>query len=154
MFNDNISTFIRTTIKVLGNKCNLNWIDTSEVTDMSFLFAFTKFNGDISEWDTSNVTDMSKMFKSSVFNGDISKWDVSKVVNMRGMFTENKVFNQDISTWDISSVQICTEMFMKASAFKQDLSKWKFSIPLPYRDSMFWMSGLTDTGKWPCNYFA
>jgi hypothetical protein len=34
-------------------------MDTSEITDMSGLFMYIDFNGDISKWDVSNVTDMS-----------------------------------------------------------------------------------------------
>jgi len=39
---------------------------------MSFMFAFSLFNGDISVWDVSSVTDMTCMFYDSKFNGDIS----------------------------------------------------------------------------------
>ena len=37
-------------------------IDVSKITDMSYLFEGTAFNGDISNWDVSNVTDMNDMF--------------------------------------------------------------------------------------------
>ena len=76
-------------IKERGENANLNDIDTSEITDMSFLFHLKRFNGDISEWNTSNVKDMSYMFYDSKFNGDISDWDVSKVKYMTGMFVNS-----------------------------------------------------------------
>ena len=40
----------------------------------------------ISQWDVSKVTDMSWMFHASSFNGDLSSWDVSKVTHMSSMF--------------------------------------------------------------------
>ena len=38
------------------------------------MFAYSKFNGDISDWNVSKVTDTESMFLSSKFIGDISKW--------------------------------------------------------------------------------
>ena len=71
---------------------DLNFIDTSKINNMSYLFEDSQFNGDISKWDVSNVTDMLGMFHNSEFNGDISKWDVSKVKSTSIMFT-NSAFN-------------------------------------------------------------
>ena len=76
---DELKKIIEETIKEQGNNCDLNFIDTSEITDMSYLFCVSKFNGDISKWDVSNVKDMRYMFCKSKFNGDISKWNVSNV---------------------------------------------------------------------------
>ena len=52
--------------KLFGDDGNFNWIDTSEITDMSYLFGggntSIDFNGHIELWDVSNVTDMTQEF--------------------------------------------------------------------------------------------
>jgi hypothetical protein len=105
-----LAEIIEKTIEENGFECDLNFIDTSLITDMSLLFCRSKFNGDISKWNVSKVEDMSWMFDSSEFNGDISSWDVSNVKDMRCMFYESD-FDGDISKWNVSNVDDMRSMF-------------------------------------------
>ena len=124
-----VSEFI---IQTNDYKANLNWINTSKITNMSELFAKSfrhdkidlhKFNGDISKWDVHNVTNMSRMFYHSDFEGDISNWDVSSAENMENMFAYSK-FNGDISKWNVSNVENMCCMFSKCENLIGDISKW------------------------------
>ena len=81
-----LKKIIEETIETEGLNCDLNFIDVSKITDMSYLFFNSKFNGDISKWNVSLVKDMCYMFCNSQFNQDISKWNVSNVKDMSFMF--------------------------------------------------------------------
>ena len=93
---DELQNLIKQLIKERGNGADLNDIDTSKITDMSYLFSDTiygyglyNFNGDISCWDVSNVITMKMMFCLSKFdgtNGNLSNWDVHNVKSMYHMF--------------------------------------------------------------------
>ena len=102
---DHLKKLIKNEMEINGQECNLNHIDVSHITDMSFLFHnsylyrnISDFNGNISDWNTSNVTDMKSMFHNSYFCGNLSKWDVSNVKDMSSMFY-GPYFYGDISDW-------------------------------------------------------
>ena len=129
--NDELKELVDKLIEERGNEADLNDIDTSEITDMSHIFYYSKFNGDISEWDVSNVKNMETMFGCSKFtgeNGDISSWDVSNVKNMVCMFYKSS-FNGDISKWDTSNVETMYYMFRESSFTGEngDISNWNVS---------------------------
>lgn len=127
-----------------GYNCDLNFIDTSALTDFNYLFktydgpfhhniykALKNFNGDISGWDVSNVTDMTACFYESSYTGEyggLDNWDVSSVVNMSGMFIRSKFSDEfnDINNWDVSNVVSMPGMFREMS-FNGNISDWDVS---------------------------
>ena len=122
---DELLELVNKLIEERGNDADLNDIDTSEITDMSYMFTYSKFNGDISNWDVNNVKNMQEMFYNSKFsgkNGDISKWDVSNVNNMKYMFCHSE-FNVDISNWDVSNVKDMSFMFTN-TPLEKNPPKW------------------------------
>ncbi len=125
-----LTQLITEAIGLQGDSPDLNYIDTSQITDMESMFANkNNFNGNIVCWDVSGVTKMDNMFNGAdAFNQDISNWDVSSVITMVQMFklsgATSATFNQDISSWDISSVTDMSNMFRSASNFCQNLELW------------------------------
>ncbi len=57
-----LDRIVQKRIKEEGNEVDLNDIDTSNITDMSYLFSNSNFNDDVSSWNVSNVTNMRGMF--------------------------------------------------------------------------------------------
>ena len=115
--------------------------DTSEVTDMSYMFAscVSLTNLDVRNFNTSRVTNMKRMF--GTFSGmgnpsdssfdtllatlygcndltalDLSSFDTSHVTNMMGMFCRcNKLSSLDISSFDTSLVTDMSYMFSECN---------------------------------------
>ena len=88
---DELRSIIIDELERQGPDADLNFIDTSMITDMSFLFCDVNMpvirNIKINEWDTSNVTNMKYMFVfCTKFNCDLGDWDVSSVDNIEHMF--------------------------------------------------------------------
>lgn len=67
---DELLKIIEVTIEKEGLNCDLNFIDTSLITDMSFMFYNSKFNGNISNWGISNIANTRYMFCSTKVNKD------------------------------------------------------------------------------------
>ena len=143
---EHLKKLIKVAMKKNTFACDLNFIDVSNITDMSDLFSYSKFNGDISKWDVSNVTNMRSMFCKSAFNGDISKWNVSNVVYMDRMFCAS-LFDKDISKWNVSNVVSMNSMF-SCSIFNKNISKWDVSKVTDMRN-MFERSYFSgDISRW------
>lgn len=132
---DELITIIQQAISDCGSSVDLNFIDTSKITNMNHLFAgfngyygLENFNGNISKWNVSNVTNMAFMFsRNRRFNQPLNDWDVSNVTNMLFMFSGAKKFNQPLNNWDVSNVTKMKAMFSDAKSFNQSLAKWNIS---------------------------
>lgn len=81
-------------------------INTSEITDMSWLFhggVFVNYTG-IEFWDVSNVENMEGMFYGAGrIDADLNLWDISKVKNMRYMFAySDYISKMQVNNWKVS----------------------------------------------------
>ncbi|MBQ4284512.1 MAG: BspA family leucine-rich repeat surface protein, partial [Lachnospira sp.] len=91
-------------------------LDTSNVTDMSYMFYNCKSitSLDVSGFDTSNVIDMSCMFYSckGLTGLDVSGFDTSNVTDMDSVFSDCvSVTSLDVSGFDTSNVTDMSYMF-------------------------------------------
>ncbi len=105
-----------------GDKINsitgLEMLDTSNVTDMSFMFYACGYSADVFTLDlgdtfnTSNVTDMSYMFYYCGYNCDAftldlgANFDTSKVTNMEVMFFRCGDSSKAFTTLDLSTFKV------------------------------------------------
>ena len=135
---DNIEQLVLDSIKQYGTAVDLNFIDTSAVTNMSNLFDQEDFEGDVSGWDVSNVTTMQYMFSECKhFRCDLSQWNTRKVTDMHSMFRNcNEFDGKCLENWDVSKVLDMDSMFFNCESFNADLSRWDLST-LKYASHMF-----------------
>jgi len=131
------------------NACSLETVDvsdwdTSNVTDMSYMFASTiskkemSFTSlDVGKWDTSNVTAMNRMFQLcvSLKELDVDEWNTGNVVSFSGMFQRCRSLSTlDVSNWDTKNVTDMSFMFhcenMPLGSI--DVSEWDVSSVLSF----------------------
>ena len=137
-------------------KTLVNFIDTSNVTDMSYMFyncqRLEYVNASI--FDTDNVTDMSYMFSycRDIQNLDLSSWNVSKVENMSHMFSQsNHIVQLDLSNWDTSNVTDMSYMFEDCEILPSiDLSHFNTSnvTDMSYMFGKCWRMQNLDLSTW------
>lgn len=113
------------------DKINTKIIDSSNIKDMSYMFAEMKNieNLDLSEFDTSSATSMTAMFYQSTFkNLDVSNFDTSNVTMMNAMFQACRSLETlEVKNIDTSKVTNMSYMFAFCSPLKiLDLSGFNF----------------------------
>ena len=129
------------------NSLDLSNFDTSNVTDMSYMFMGNQSPDiNLSGFDTSNVVDMSYMFwgASSLTGLNLNSFNTSNVTNMGGMFDYAKsLINLNIDNFNTSKVTDMNYMFSNTKSLKSlNLKKFNTSnvISMSY---IFSGSGLT-----------
>ena len=120
-------------IKELFDKgeTDLNCIDTSEITDMSYLFKNVRgINFDVSNWNVSNVENMSNIFSycGNITDIDLSKWNVSNGMYFNLMFYKCENFKGNgLEKWSLDNAEYMSNMFEYCENFDCDVSNWKMS---------------------------
>jgi len=106
------------------NGVDLNCWDTSEVTDMTYAFGTSDFQGSLDNWDTSKVTDMSYMFVDATsFNSQINHFNIAEVTSFNCFLNGAAAFDQPLDSWDTSKVTDMNVMF-RGTSFDQDVTMW------------------------------
>lgn len=99
---------------------NLGFIDTSNITNMDYLFyrIMAPININNCIFNTSKVTSLNNMFeKSNIPNIKqiVDRMNTSNVTTMYNCFYESKYKTLDLSNWDTSNVQGMNLMFCNSS---------------------------------------
>ena len=113
-------------------KIDLSEYDTSNIVDMSHMFAHCYYDIDLSKFNTRNVTNMCCMFVCSpnLVELDLSSFDTSKVEYVHYMFAGcSSLVRLDLSNFDASSFQDYENMFIDCGKLtyikcRKDFKEW------------------------------
>ena len=122
---------------------DLNDIDISEITDLSYLFE--NINNiksvDMNDWDTSKVTDIHGLFWSnkSIEEIYINDWNTNNIESFYGVFYDcENLKTLDLTNWKFDKCKETDLMFANCS--KLDLSfanKWDLDLETINSGDMF-----------------
>lgn len=147
---------------------NVAKLNTSNVTDMTYMFYQTGYNAStlditgLNNWDVSKVTSMQGMFLSTGYNtpsltlSGMDNWNVQSVTTMKGMFFKTGYGSTswtvgNLNNWNVSSVTNMQNMFYQAGFSANswtvgDLKSWNVS-KVTTMNSMFLSAG-HDATSW------
>ena len=91
-------------------------LDTSNITDMSYMFWQNQISdlSPLANWNTGNVTDMTVMFYENQISdlSPLANWNTGNVTNMKEMFRENQISDlSPLANWNTSNVTNMSFMF-------------------------------------------
>lgn len=135
LFPENVS-FYFSGMKNLTSIVGLESVNTSYVTDMSYMFDgvgnITSLN--LSGWDLSSVLDMQNMFMdtSGLTNLNLSNWRFSKNTSLDGLFhgcnPSSTIESIDLSGWDVTIINMETffddDLWYVNNVKNLNLSNW------------------------------
>ena len=113
----------------VGSITGMEYLNTSEVTDMSYMFTGISLESlDVSHFNTTKVTNMSNMFHGCEFltSLDLGSFNTSNVTDMNSMFTYcQSLTNLDLSNFNTANVTNMNDMFSNCSGLTSlDLSNF------------------------------
>ena len=113
----------------VGSITGMEYLNTSEVTDMSYMFTGISLESlDVSHFNTTKVTNMSNMFHGCEFltSLDLGSFNTSNVTDMNSMFTYcQSLTSLDLSNFNTANVTNMNDMFSNCSGLTSlDLSNF------------------------------
>ena len=127
----------------------LSKLDTSKVTDMSYMFSDCSglASLDLSGWNTGNITAMNHMFRGcrGLASLKVSGFDTRNVTDMSSMFSDcSGLASLDLSGWNTGNVTAMSTMFFNCSGLTSlKVSGWNTGNVTDMRYMFCGCSGLT-----------
>jgi surface protein len=110
-------------MKYLQSITGINYLNTSEVTNMSWMFGYcwSLTEVDVSRFSTANVTSMRSMFHACyhLSSLDLSNFNTANVNNMRNMFNAcGEIQSLDLSSFNTANVADMNGMFVDCALLR------------------------------------
>ncbi|MDI6552972.1 BspA family leucine-rich repeat surface protein [Leuconostoc falkenbergense] len=140
---------------------NLNGLDTSGVTDMSYTFYYCGLQTlDLSSWNVQNVSNFSHMFnRLSITQLNLSNWSPSQATNvdMSYMFADTLLKTLTLTNFNTENVTNMSYMFQYCTELTNlDLSSWNVDNVTTFANMFQYVNKITNLNlsNWGANRSA